>query len=184
MEISEVSGEEYNTAMYFDEKQSPQEEELFAQIVEEEVLEEQLSKLSVKQHDHYDSKPESRPLPEDFTVYTNGQSVVDHAYAGPDFKACSLPTVNHYTGSNGGYVALYSHEEKGSAYSIGNGIYVMGQVRIPGQYKGRIFVPEGYQLGDNITKEGKILEICKQYFPDLEDFWIGGDTGGWYGIQH
>ena len=59
----------------------------------------------------------------------------------------------------------------------------MGQVRIPGHYEGRVFVPEGYELGDNITRDEKILEICKQYFPDLEDFWVGGDTGGWFGIQ-
>ena len=120
-------------------------------------------------------------LPEDFEVYTNGNAVINHPAYG--FQARTLPTVNHYTGARGGYVAIYSRQNEGSIYSTGGGINVMGQVRIPGHYEGRIFVPEGYELGDNITQDEKILEICKQYFPHLEDFWVGGDTGGWFGIQ-
>lgn len=120
-------------------------------------------------------------LPEDFQVYVRGNTVINHPACG--FKARTLPTVNHYKGEHGGYVALYSRQKEGSIYSVGGGINVMGQVRIPGHYEGRIFVPEGYELGDNITRDEKILEICRQYFPDLEDFWVGGDTGGWYGIQ-
>lgn len=120
-------------------------------------------------------------LPEEFQVYVRGNKVINHPACG--FKARTLPTVNHYKGEQGGYVALYSRQKEGSIYSVGGGINVMGQVRIPGHYEGRIFVPEGYELGDNITIDEKILEICKQYFPDLGDFWVGGDTGGWYGIQ-
>ena len=121
-------------------------------------------------------------LPEDFKVYTRGNTVINHPSHG--FEAKVLPTYNHYAGPKGGYMAIYSHEKEGSIYSAGNGIYVMGQVRIPGSYVGRIFVPEGYKLGDNCTKDESILEICNLYFPQFEGkIWVGGDTGGWQGIQ-
>lgn len=81
-------------------------------------------------------------------------------------------------------VAIYTRDPEAGLYSVGDGIYVMGQVRVKGEYVDRIFVPEGYRLGDEITRDPKILETCEKYIPDMQnDFWIGGDTGGWFGID-
>lgn len=121
-------------------------------------------------------------LPEDFKVYTNGKTVVNRPF--PGFEKKTLPTFNHYMGSDGGYVAIYTHEKNGSVYGVGGGIYVVGQVRVQGEYQGRIFVPKGYNLGDNITRDPEIIEICESYFPQMKGkIWIGGDTGGWMGIR-
>lgn len=118
-------------------------------------------------------------LPEDFVVYVLGEGIVVGGYF-PEAEPRILPTYNHYQGIDGGYVAIYTHDETQGVYSVGEGIYVVGQLRVPGQYVGRIFVPTGYTYGDDITQDPEILSICHSYFPGLEGrIWIGGDTGGW-----
>lgn len=117
-------------------------------------------------------------LPEDFKVYVKDGVVVNWPY--PGFEEITLPTYNDYYGRNGGYMAMYTRDPELGCYCVGEDaygkIYVMGQVRVPGHYEGRIFKP-------SISDEA-VREICEKYFPGLEsDFWVGGDTGGWFGIQ-
>lgn len=59
-----------------------------------------------------------------------------------------VPTVNDFTGIPGCYVAAYSREQTNSVYSVGDRIYVMGQVRVPGRHEGRICQPKGYEGQD------------------------------------
>ncbi len=121
-------------------------------------------------------------LPEDFKVYSNGKDVIN--WPAPGFEEITLPTFNDYMGKDGGYIAIYTHDESKGLYSVGDGIYVMGQIRVQGRYNDRIFVPQGYSLGDNITQDEKFLEACKAHFPDMtNEMWVGGDTGGWFGFQ-
>ena len=91
----------------------------------------------------------------------------------------SLPVFKPYTGDDGGYVAVYTRDQEHAVYSVGDGIYVAGLIRVQGHYVGRIFYPTGYGPGDDITHDAAILELCDEYFPELigKD-WIGGDTGG------
>ncbi len=121
-------------------------------------------------------------LPEDFRVYVRGNTVINHPF--PGFEERILPTFNDYQNADGGYVAIYTRNAEKGIYGVGGGIYVIGQVRIPGEYVGRIFIPVGYQPGDDITQDPEILAICEKYIPEMKgDMWVGGDTGGWYGIQ-
>jgi hypothetical protein len=121
-------------------------------------------------------------LPHNFRVFVGNHGVINHPVRGSERRI--LPTINHYAGKDGGYVALYSRNPNGAVYSIGNGIYVVGQIRVKGSYLGRIFYPEGYAKGDDITRDPKILKLCDQYFPEFKgEVWIGGDTGGWFGVQ-
>jgi hypothetical protein len=124
-----------------------------------------------------------RLLPEGlFTVYARGHFVSRSPWIGCNVRY--LPTFNHYEGPNGGYVAIYTRDPNQGVYSVGEGIYVAGQVRVEGTYNRRIFVPLGFSLADDITQDSKILEICTFYFPDLKGkMWIGGDTGGWFGLR-
>ena len=110
--------------------------------------------------------------------------LLPHNFRAPGYGERILPTINHYAGKDGGYVAIYTRDSKEAVYSVGNGIYVAGQIRVKGRYIGRIFYPDGYAIGDDITRDPRILRLCHQYFPEFEsDIWIGGDTGGWFGIQ-
>lgn len=99
-----------------------------------------------------------------------------------DANARSLPVFKPYTGADGGFVAVYTHDREQAVYSVGDDIYVAGLVRVQGHYIGRIFYPTGYGPGDDITHDAAILKLCDRYFPQLKGRdWIGGDTGGFVG---
>ena len=93
------------------------------------------------------------------------------------------PVFRPYTGDDGGYVAVYTHDREHAVYSVGDDIYVAGLVRVRGRYIERIFYPSGYSPGDDITHDPAILKLCDRYFPSLKgNDWIGGDTGG-FGLR-
>ncbi|MEH1800134.1 MAG: hypothetical protein V7L13_13395 [Nostoc sp.] len=95
----------------------------------------------------------------------------------------SIPTVNDFIGSPGCYIAAYSHQKEMSASSVGGDIYVMGQVRVPGHYEGRICQPKGYE-GQDISSLDYFKELFDQKLPKVcinKSCWAGGDTGGFVG---
>ncbi|NCR60232.1 MAG: C1 family peptidase [Microcystis aeruginosa LL13-06] len=101
----------------------------------------------------------------------------------PGYEERTLPTVNKYTESDGGYIACYSRNKEGSVYSFDNGIYVMGQIRLQGQYIGEIFHPKGYENQD-ISAVQELKDLCNQTFPACKGGgWAGGDSGGWFGLR-
>ncbi|MEH1873789.1 hypothetical protein [Nostoc sp.] len=121
-------------------------------------------------------------LPEDFRVYVNEQGTAVN-WPAPGYIEKILPTVNKYLLRDGGYIACYSRNQEGSIYSVGGGIYVMGQIRLQGHYSGRIFQPLGYE-GKDISDAQEFKTLCNQTFPAARrSGWAGGDTGGWFGIQ-
>ena len=124
---------------------------------------------------------ESMLLPEDMSVYVKDDVVINHSEFG--FTRVILPTRNLFAGAPGGYIACYSRSRAGSVYGVGGGIYVMGQIRVPGHYNERIFEPDGYQ-GKDISAADKFKKLCRQTFSSCQQScWAGGDTGGWFGIQ-
>jgi hypothetical protein len=128
------------------------------------------------------SNPQYNFLPEDFKVYVglNGD-VINYPASG--YEERILPTVNNYKGSDGGYIACYSHNQEGGIYSVGENIYVIGQIRLQGQYINRIFYPHGYENQD-IGAIQEFKDLCNQTFPACkEGGWAGGDTGGWFGLR-
>lgn len=121
-------------------------------------------------------------LAPDFHVYLFNGGVLN--WPAPGTHPVVLPTRNLYRGPRGGYVACYSHHAQGSAYPVGGDIYVMGQVRMHGDYEGRIFQPRGY-AGKDISAIAKFKQLCGQALAACRGnaCWAGGDTGGWFGIQ-
>lgn len=135
--------------------------------------------LSPTQQPEESYKPNSISywLPEDFQVYVGGTGTVG-INASQGSEARILPTVNQYSGEDGGYVAFYSRDPAKAVYSVGGGIYVVGQIRLKGKYIGRIFHPEGYENQD-ISAAPAFKELCRNTFG--VEGWAGGDTGGWFG---
>lgn len=165
-----------------------------AQAAAEKKINEKLRKGYVRSHPSSTSlpippveenfEPGSIPywLPEDFCVYTDDMgSVGIHAAGEQGSEARVLPTVNQYTGADGGYVAFYSRDPAKAVYSVGGGIYVVGQIRLKGRYIGRIFHPAGYENQD-ISVAPEFKELCWNTF--AVEGWAGGDTGGWFGKTH
>ncbi len=89
---------------------------------------------------------ENRMLSEDFRVYVGEGSVINHP--APGYEERILPTVNRYQGNDGGYIAIYSRNPSQGVYSVGDDIYVIGQIRLQGKYIGRILHPAGYEEQD------------------------------------
>ena len=123
--------------------------------------------------------PVENMLPTDFKVYVQGDTVINHAEEG--FEEKTLPTVNVFTGSAGCYVACYSRDAEKGVYGVGGGIFVNGQVRVEGAYKGRTWLPAGYETAD-ISAEQSFKELCGKHVASCgAKCWAGGDTGGWFG---
>jgi C1A family cysteine protease len=121
-------------------------------------------------------------LPEDFKVYIRPDGSVDNQPQ-PGTQEKVLPTVNQYTGLDGGYIACYSRNQGEGVYSVGDGIYVMGQIRLQGSYTNRIFYPQGYENQD-ISSSQELKNLCNSTFASCKgEGWAGGDTGGWYGLR-
>jgi len=92
----------------------------------------------------------------------------------------SVPAYTLYDGDDGGYLAIYTHDEKNSIYHVCHNIYVAGMIRVRGEsdpYVG--FKPIGYEVQPNeFIKYPEIIEACDKCFPELkEKMWLGGDTG-------
>lgn len=124
-------------------------------------------------------------LPEDFKVYSKGTTVTNNPMSMMlGFEEKTLPTYNHYMGEDGGYVAIYTHDEENSVYPVSKTIFVAGMIRVKGEYEDRVFVPKGYKIQPNdFIKYPEIIEVCDKHFPELKGkMWLGGDTSGFVGI--
>lgn len=129
-----------------------------------------------------DPDPNRAILPAEYIVYTQESSVVNSPT--PGFEETVLPTANQFIGEPGCYVACYSRNPQQSVYSVGGGIHVMGQVRVPGSYDGKICRPQDYEQAD-ISAEESFKQLCADNLPEVcegNSCWAGGDTGGWFDI--
>lgn len=126
--------------------------------------------------------PTQTLLPEAFPIYTDGTTVLNHPQ--PGFIEAFLPTVNLYKGAPGCYVACYSHQRENAVYSVGDNIYVMGQVRVAGKYTGRVCEPINFS-GKDISANAFFKAMCTEKIEACKPnhCWAGGDTGGWFGLQ-
>lgn len=118
-------------------------------------------------------------LPTSINVWAGNMQVVNVPVSG--WKKCTLKIANHYTGSDGVYVAVYSHEKEGSIYSVSPTIHVMGLIRVKGRYIGRVAHPDGW-VNKDISAAQVFKDLANKYFPACKGGgWVGGDTGGFFG---
>ncbi|MGL5833681.1 MAG: hypothetical protein ACRC1Z_10690 [Waterburya sp.] len=136
------------------------------------------------EQDHNIVSEPNNPLPEDFRIYVNDESRSIIRYDRPGHEEKVLPTINRYykEGKLGGYIGCYSHNPEKGVCCVDDGIYLIGQIWMEGEYKGRIFVPKNYE-GTDISTDAQLKQMCNVVFPPEggEDCWPGGDTGGWFG---
>jgi len=129
------------------------------------------------------TQPNQTLLPDPFSVYTDGTTVINHE--APGFTEKLIPTVNLYKGMPGCYIMCYSHQAEQSIYSVGDSIYTFGQVRIAGKYTAhRICEPTNY-AGKDISADPIFKTICTEKISTCAGghCWAGGDTGGWFGLS-
>ncbi len=121
------------------------------------------------------SEPKKNELPTEINVYVKSNNVSNQFFSGSTKKV--LPIANNYKGSDGVYIAVYTKKSRGAVYSVGNGIYVAGLIRVKGKWKGNIAVPEGWDNHD-ISASNDFSKFAAYYYPTFADnCWVGGDTG-------
>ena len=120
-------------------------------------------------------------LPEQFVIYTDGKTVINHPEIG--FAEKQLPTVNLYKGNPGCYIACYSQKKDNAIYAINDNTFALGQVRIAGRYSKGVCEPTNFS-GKNITQETAFRTICTDKIPACVgvNCWAGGETGSWFGL--
>ena len=132
--------------------------------------------------DTLESQASTKILPDNYPVYTNGLTVINHPASG--FSQLVLPTNNDYQGKIGCYIMCYSHDKLHSVYPIAKNIFVNGLIRVPGKYNHRICIPNGYENKD-LSADASFNKLChiKIMTCNNNQCWAGGDTGGWFGIE-
>lgn len=121
------------------------------------------------------------PLPCRFKVYLNKEGVVIN-YPSEGYTRKILPTVNLYLFNPGCYVMCYTNSQDRGIYSVAQDTYTIGQIRVKGEYSGRVCVPFEYNKPDLETSE-TFKDLCSKTFKCIgSSCWAGGDTGAWFGI--
>jgi len=141
------------------------------------------SLLMANPHEDLIARANRTVLSNEFKVFTDGHSVINHP--APGFTEKVLPTDNRFTAAPGCYLACYAHNQDNSVYAVGDDIFVMGQVRVAGGYQGRLCKPQGLDATADVSAEQKFKDLCNNTFADIcqDGCWAGGDTGGWFGIR-
>jgi len=95
---------------------------------------------------------------------------------------------DHYTGRNGGYVAVYTRNKSHGMFWVEDDIYVAGLIRVKGKYKSDgNFYPKRpwynflYFEDEDISQDEKLKKLAAKYLPEVTDAWFGGDTKGFSG---
>ena len=96
-----------------------------------------------------------------------------------------IPVIQAEEGDINGFIACYSHDMEMPSYPVEEDIYVKGFVSMEGgQYKGRIFHPEGYLDTDITPFHTTPSAMCQNYIPSCQDegkeCWAEGNTGGYF----
>lgn len=121
-----------------------------------------------------------------------GKCVLEYAFHPAGYRHdIRVPVYNFYMGDDGGYLAIYSHSHKGSAYKVNERIYVIALIRVQGDYNKEIFIPKGYKPGDDISQDQTLKKLALQHLQNdqhksaswrnrwnMNNIWLGGDTGG------
>lgn len=121
------------------------------------------------------SETPKNELPTELNVYVSTNNVSNQFFGGSTKKV--LPIANNYKDTDGVYIAVYTKKADKAVYSVGNGIYVAGLIRVKGKWNGNIAVPEGWD-GYDISASKDFSKFAAYYYPFVADScWVGGDTG-------
>lgn len=128
------------------------------------------------------SEPNKTLLPEEFKVYyKKGLGISEKQFK--EGKAKIIPTSNDYTGVPGCYVACYSKNPIDGVYSVGDKTYLMGQIRVKGQYQNGYCIPKGFEDKD-IRSDKTFINQCAAEFPERcsakHPCSVGGQTASWF----
>lgn len=122
-------------------------------------------------------------LPEQFKVYYNPKlGISKKVYKGATEKVILTNNENVKDGQ-GCYVSCFSKNAKDAVYPVDTNVYLMGQIRVQGQYHNGNCLPKGFEDKDvRASKEFKAK--CEEAFPERcekDSCWASGsNTANWF----
>ena len=125
--------------------------------------------------------PTQTIFPEAFKVYyKDNMGVSRKDFHGSTEK--TIPTKNEFTAHPGCYLSCVSHNKKDGIYTVGDGKYVVGQLRVKGHYANGLCIPSGYESKD-IRNANEWKEKCQASFPEMcpkGSCKVMGNTANWF----
>jgi hypothetical protein len=121
-------------------------------------------------------------LPRKFKVYRNEEGIVQQKpEAG--FIAKIIPNINLFRNAPGCYLACYSTDVHKGVYPVSSDAYLVGQIRVEGQYQGKVCYPKDITQ-PFFSDEKSLTELCSKSFKCIgNSCWAGGTTGQWFGLK-
>jgi len=122
------------------------------------------------------------PLPCMLKIYVNQQGQV-LVVPREGYPARNIRVANISIKNPGCYIACHSTNPDKAVYAISPKIFVIGLIRIQGQYEGQFCRPKDYEKAE-IRDEVIFKEICSKTFQCIgNSCWAGGDTGKLFGVR-
>ncbi len=119
-------------------------------------------------------------LPDIFKVYVN-EKVGFSRKSFDGAKQVVLSINNDFKENPGCYVACYSKNAKLASYKLYENTYMMGQVRVKGNYHDAMCIPTGFDSKD-LSSAKEMKELCEKAFPVMCEkgaCWADGKTSNW-----
>lgn len=137
--------------------------------------------LSIISTPTFADTPNKALLPEELNVYYDANTGISRkAFKGGAEKL--VPTSNDFKEAPGCYVACYSKNAEDSAFSVGDKVYLMGQIRVQGHYVNNLCIPKGYESKD-VRTSSEFKDKCAEVFPERctnKTCWAGSETAYWF----
>lgn len=121
-------------------------------------------------------------LPEQFKIYYDPKlGISKKVYKGAAEKV--ILNNNDVKDGQGCYVSCFSKNAKDAVYPVDTNVYLMGQIRVQGQYQNGNCLPKGFEDKDvRASKEFKAK--CEEAFPERcekDSCWASGsNTANWF----
>lgn len=115
-------------------------------------------------------------LPNPLPVYVKGPLRTLNPTAG--FTRKWLPIDNSYTDEPACYIVCYSHSQDKSIYAVGSDVYVVSQIRVPGNDNGAGCVPLHYE-GQVVSSIQAFKNLCNKTYPAACKNQCWGGSNSW-----
>lgn len=122
------------------------------------------------------------PLPCMLRIYVSKEGYVS-IIPTAGYQARRIRVANISLKNPGCYISCHSTNPDKGVYRVSPNIYVIGLIRIQGQYEGPFCRPKDYEKVQ-IRDEVIFKEICSKTFQCIgNSCWAGGNTGNLFGLK-
>jgi len=127
--------------------------------------------------------PSYELLPTDLKVYLLPDGGATAIKKDSTTNEVTLPTVNSWLADPGCYVTCHTKDETVGVYAVGNGTYVVGQMRIPGHYDKDGMCVTKLKKDEDMATSRRFKYMCNVSFNvpcQRESCWAEAKTGQWF----